>query len=259
MLRWLLNARGKRPAQNRASHMVALQPYGPLRGPMYVVGDVHGCFALYHQLEANLLRDAAILGDSATIVLLGDVVDRGPSTANLLDHLVAPTAPGVTRICLRGNHEEMMLDFLDAPSIDSPWLQCGGYETLMSYGLALDLNSHISPRRLEQMLQAHIPQVHRDFLRQLPFGLHTGDYALVHAAIDPKAPLHRQPRQTVLWGDAARAGVEGLTIVHGHIIVSEVILGADRIALDTGAYKSGILSATRLHPDMPPAILQCQL
>lgn len=256
MLRWLSKVRGKPTAAARGAQTVAILEHGPFNGPIYVVGDVHGCFALYRALEKAILKDAGTLGENPTIILLGDVVDRGPDTAGLLDHLIAPTAPGVTRICLRGNHEDMMLQFLSAPTINSPWLEFGGFETLMSYGLALDLDTSPSSRRLMQMLQAHIPQAHCDFLEQLPFGLHAGRYALVHAAIDPAAPLDCQPRQTVLWGDPEGLSVDGLTIVHGHIIVSEAIVGKDRIALDTGAYQRGTLTAARLHPHLPPIILQ---
>lgn len=255
MLRWLSKVRSKPSAASRGAQTVAFEDHGSLKGPLYVVGDAHGCIALYRALEQRILQDAAALGEAPTIVLLGDVVDRGPDTAGLLDHLIAPPAPGVTRICLRGNHEEMMLQFMSAPSTNSPWLTFGGFETLMSYGLALDLDASLSTRRLLQMLQAHIPQAHCDFLMQLPFGLYVDGYALVHAAIDPTASLACQPRQTVLWGDSEGISVDGLTVVHGHTIISEPIVSKNRIALDTGAYHSGTLTAVRLHPHLPTTIL----
>ncbi|SDW15154.1 metallophosphoesterase [Roseicitreum antarcticum] len=257
MLRWLSKALGGAATPKPDGQTVSFLEHGPLTGPVYVVGDVHGCHALYRRLEAQILRDANTLTGSPGIVLLGDVVDRGPETADMLDLLTDRPPTGATRLCLRGNHEDMMLNFLNNPTMTSSWLDFGGFETLMSYGLALDMETAPSPRRLQQMLQAHIPQAHRDFLEHLPYGMQVGPYALVHAAIDVAAPLDRQPRQTVLWGDPVDAGPHDVTVIHGHTIVPQPIIEEGRIALDTGAYDTGVLTAVRLHPDMPPKILQC--
>lgn len=257
MLRWLSRVFGGPAVHKPDGQTVSFIEHGPLTGPMYVVGDVHGCHTLYRRLESQILRDAESLRVSPTIVLLGDVVDRGPASADMLDLLTETPHADLTRLCLRGNHEDMMLNFLNNPGMGSSWLDFGGFETLMSYGLALDMDAGVSPRRLQQMLQAHIPQAHRDYLQQMPFGLHVGRYALVHAAIDRGAPLDRQPRHTVLWGSPEDATGDGLTVVHGHTIVAQPSFEEGRIALDTGAYDSGMLCAVRLHPTLPPEILQC--
>ncbi|MDZ4134771.1 MAG: metallophosphoesterase [Paracoccaceae bacterium] len=230
---------------------------GPLVGPVYVVGDIHGCNALYQQMETRIAADARSFDTAALIVLLGDMIDNGPDSAGLVDHLTAPAPAGLNRLCLRGNHEDMMLDFLRHPRMTHPWLRVGGYETLMSYGLRLKLDAALPSRRLRHLLLAHIPQAHRAFLEQLPLGVLYDGYALVHAAIDPRRPLARQPRETLLWGGPVTAALPGLTVVHGHTIVTQVAVNAPCIGVDTGAHKTGRLSAVRLLPGgAPPALLE---
>ena len=118
-------------------------------GPVYAVGDAHGCLSLYRQLEAQILRDAAALPGTPTVVLLGDIVDKGPDTAALLDFLLRPAPPPLRRLCLRGNHESMMLAYLEKPAKNAQWLGFGGVETLLSYGLALDADALQTNARAE--------------------------------------------------------------------------------------------------------------
>jgi serine/threonine protein phosphatase 1 len=234
---------------------------------IYAVGDVHGCRALYQRLEAMILQDAAtqFISGPVLIVLLGDIVDRGPDSAGVIDDLQQPAPQGVQRLVLRGNHEEMMLRFLTDPGPNRDWLVFGGNETLASYGVMSDLENgfDLSPTRSAAMLETTIPAPHRAFLASLPYGLHVGEYFLCHAGIDPARPLSEQTPHDLIWGppdriDAASPAQNLPIIVHGHVIVPEVHLRPRRINVDTGAYISGKLSAVRLRPDEPPFVLSVQ-
>jgi serine/threonine protein phosphatase 1 len=212
---------------------VALERRDTANMVVYAVGDVHGCLDLYKRLEQSIVEDARALGQPACIILLGDVIDRGPASADMVDHLLSAPPRGLERLCLRGNHEDMMLRFLAKPSGKASWLDYGGYETLMSYGMRPpgDEGFNISSRQLELMINTFIPQAHRDFFASLPYGVIFGDYALVHAALDRSAPSDAQP------------------------IVEKVVFTPRRIAIDTGAYVTGRLTAVRLMAGAAPVFL----
>jgi len=237
---------------------VALERRDGAGGPVYAVGDVHGCAALYRRLEDRIFADAREIGKPPLIVLLGDIVDRGLESATMIDHLLARPPAGVERMCLRGNHEDMMLRFLEKPSGGATWLDFGGYETLMSYGMRPpgDQGFNLPERQLRLMLDTCIPPAHRAFLQALPYGLMVGNHALVHAGFDHAAPADAQQKQVLLW--AAPRDIEGaaVTVVHGHTIVENVVFTEGRIAVDTGAYVTGRLSAVRLMPGQPPAVVE---
>ncbi len=246
------------PANLLADDLVALLPLDPKGRPVYAVGDLHGCADLYRRLEKKIMDDAALFGGEAVVVLLGDVVDRGPQTALLLDHLTDAAPAGMTRHCILGNHEDMMIAFLKNPKSGRSWLDFGGFETLLSYGLQIGTTelAELSERRLLQMLQAHIPQTHRDFLERLAYGFTFDRYVLVHAAATTDAPMSKQPRETLLRGRRAAHPNAGLTVVHGHSIVDAPVVSTDQIAIDTGAYLSGVLSAVRLLSGGAPLVIQ---
>jgi len=224
---------------------------------VYAVGDVHGCATLYRRLEQRIIADALALGKPPCIVLLGDVIDRGHESADMIDHLLAPPPRGVERHCVLGNHEDMMLRFLQKPSGTASWLDFGGYETLMSYGMRppADDGFNLPDRQLGLMLDTFIPMTHRDFLGSLPLGFVFGNHALVHAAFDHGAAPDAQPRDVLLWGAPQDIEEAPFTVVHGHTIVEKVVFTPTRIAVDTGAYATGQLSAVRLLADAPPIVI----
>ncbi|CUX81964.1 MAG: serine/threonine protein phosphatase PphA [Roseibaca calidilacus] len=226
-------------------------------GPVYAVGDAHGCLSLYRQLEAQILRDAAALPGTPTVVLLGDIVDKGPDTAALLDFLLRPAPPPLRRLCLRGNHESMMLAYLEKPAKNAQWLGFGGVETLLSYGLALDADAlqQMPERKLRQILTAHIPDTHLGFLHRTLPGLQVGQYLLAHAGADANAPLTAQPWGALLWGRAGLVAPDDLTLVYGHYVTAQPEFGPRAIGIDTGAYATGRLTCLRLTLDQPPAIM----
>lgn len=255
LLRDLLGRfRGRRAAG------MPLLPLDPTQGPVYAVGDVHGCRQLLRGLEALIQLDAAQFSGRPRIVLLGDMVDRGPDTAGLLDDLMRPLT-WATRLAIRGNHEEMMLAFLDNPARNASWLDQGGYETLRSYGLALDPTTPLAlpRRRLQQTLAAHLPEQHLAWLRALPAGYvlvgGAQTWVLAHAGFDPGRSLSDQPPGALVWGGPSPKLEGTICLVHGHVLQTKVGIAGNCIGIDTGAYKTGILTALRLFNGSAPLVL----
>ena len=223
--------------------------------PVYAVGDIHGCADL---LEEMLHRLAAHIVDSdsgdARIVFLGDHIDRGPESAAVLERLadLATSEPDHV-VCLRGNHEQMLLDFLDDASAGPRWLKNGGRETLMSFGLP-PLSHDAVRETLEDVRVAFrqaLPDGMEDWLRGLPLTMRSGDLWAVHAGADPSRGMEAQVPQNLIWGHAdfaRRPHRDGIWIVHGHTVVSRPRAEGGRISVDTGAYRSGQLSAAAILP-----------
>lgn len=214
---------------------------------IYAIGDIHGCLAELKRLEARIVEDALNRGGEKWVIYLGDYVDRGPSSAAVIDHLLAPPPPGFQRICLAGNHEEMFLEFVAGGSRNMAWLGAGGEETLASYGVYL---AGHKPSELPMQVRSCVPDEHIDFLRSLPSMVQIGRYCFVHAGIDPKVSLRDQQEKTLLWSRPHQFEWPeqdmGLTVVHGHTPVSQVELSLNRINVDIGAYIGGILAAVRI-------------
>ncbi|QPH55838.1 metallophosphoesterase family protein [Pontivivens ytuae] len=234
-------------------------PYEDLGpGPVYAIGDVHGHVGLLRALEQKIHEDMTARGEeTARIVLIGDLVDRGADSSAVLDHVLTPQS-WMMRTCLTGNHEAMFVRFLANPSSRDGWLSVGGMETLASYGIythALDG----PPHRLRAAVETLIPDAHRAFLKAMPLGATTPGYLFVHAGIDPAVPVERQDRETLLWirdGFLDHDGPLSRVVVHGHTPAAEPELRANRIGIDTGAGYGGPLTAVRVEEGMPPAILQ---
>ena len=246
--------------RGRATAGVPLLQLNSSDGPVYAVGDLHGCRALLRGLEALIQTDAAQFAGRPRIVLLGDMADRGPDTAGLIDDILCPL-PWAERLAIRGNHEEMMLAFLEDPARNASWLNQGGYETLRSYGLALDPSTPLAMprRRLQQMLAAYLPEQHLAWLRELPAGfvLRSGDrdWVLAHAGFDPDRSFADQPAATLVWGGSRPAPEGRIRLVHGHLLKTKVDLSSIGIGIDTGAYKTGTLTALRLVDGTDPSLL----
>lgn len=213
-----------------------------------VVGDIHGCAALLDALMERI-DDAA----PARLVFVGDYVDRGEDSAGVLDRLHALACSDSARaVFLKGNHEDMMLRFLDDPGAKAAgWLRNGGLQTLASFGIGgLGANpgeaSAIKAR--DALARALGPEL-LAWLRELPLSFVSGNVAVVHAAANPLKSIEAQSEQALLWGhpDFARTPrSDGVWVVHGHTIVDEVQPEDGRIGVDTGAYATGRLSASLL-------------
>lgn len=218
---------------------------------VYAVGDVHGCLDELLALERVIMRDAEGLPGRKLIVMLGDYVDRGPASAQVLDHLAAPPPPGFERICLSGNHEMVMLDYLEGRTGLAGWLAMGAEPTLLSYGIDHERLGAVyrSDRRIDDVVRAAIPAAHLAFLRSLPVMVETADFLFVHAGIRPGRPLERQADRDLVFireDFYTAAHLLSRYVVHGHTPVRKAGREGMRVNLDTGAYFSGRLTALRL-------------
>lgn len=213
----------------------------------YAIGDVHGRRDL---LEELLLRiDAERARDprpSEHLILLGDLIDRGPESRGVLDLLLERQAadPGLT--ILGGNHEAMLVAMLDGDLRDlESWLHFGGEECAVSYGLD-PIALLADPQAAPAMLRAAIPPAHAALLRALPDSLRLGDVLFVHAGIRPGVALAAQDPRDLRWirTPFLRSTADhGALIVHGHTVVGEPEVHPNRIAVDTGASATGRLTA----------------
>lgn len=213
---------------------------------IYAIGDVHGCCDLLLTLKQAIIADAQQVSGTKLLIFLGDYVDRGPQSAAVLDLLMSQSIPNIQCICLAGNHEDVMLDFISTPYRNHPWLKHGGLETLHSYGIYELPNSR---RKLKTLLDHHIPEEHITFLKSLPSLCSFRNYCFVHAGIEDGVPLREQKDAILLWTRTTAligASKNAFTIVHGHTPVETVYISNSHINVDTGAYQSGVLSAIKI-------------
>lgn len=220
---------------------------------IYAIGDIHGRMDLLEGMLKALEIDAEGFDPqlNVVLVLLGDYIDRGPESWTVIDVLVRLRARGhFTFAALRGNHEQAFLDFLEDPLKGAGWLEHGGLSTLASYGIAPRLLT--GPRQLlalrDALLDA-VPQVHLEFLENLPLTVTYGDYFFCHAGVRPGVGLQDQKARDLLWIREAFIQDDSYfdkVIVHGHTIEPVPVFGMRRIGLDSGAYTSGVLTAARL-------------
>ncbi|MBY0432260.1 MAG: serine/threonine protein phosphatase [Rhodospirillales bacterium] len=233
----------------------ATGPHLPSGIVIYAVGDIHGEARLLASMLRHIEADAQPALDAGLkcrLVFLGDYIDRGPDSRGVIELLLAMPPSGFSLTCLMGNHEAALLAFLKDPAAGPPWLSFGGVETLLSYGLpdgARGIRDPACLRALRDALAERLPEAHRDFLAGLPPFLEQGDYAFVHAGVVPGRPLNRQRADDLMWirePFLSSPDWHGHMIVHGHSIVKTPQFHWNRIAVDTGAYASGVLSGVVL-------------
>jgi serine/threonine protein phosphatase 1 len=225
---------------------------------IYAIGDVHGCLAQLQDLTAQIVADAADIAGEKWIVMLGDYIDRGPDSAGVIEVLLAPAPAGFRRICLTGNHETLMLEFIDSPSPTASWLRWGGLETLGSYGIAGNRMAELSRSAMIAVLTSHVPDEHLRFLRELPVSLSLPGVIFVHAGLRPGVPLEQQRLEDLLWirePFLSAPGEPGQLVVHGHTPGLEPEITQGRIGIDTGAFQGGPLTAVRLQQGRDPIFL----
>jgi serine/threonine protein phosphatase 1 len=229
--RLFASLRSKQTSQTRFAPLAPNEPF-------YAVGDVHGCSALLAGLLAKF--DPAL-----PVVMVGDYVDRGDDSRGVLTMLM--DRPGTT--CLRGNHEQMLIDYLARPEeAGARFLRNGGLQTLASFGIG-GVQPTSEPALLAdkaEALRAAMGQPMIDWLDRLPCQFSSGNVAVVHAGADPAVPMDLQAPRNLMWGHRdfpSKDRSDGLWIIHGHTIVPSVDIEPGRIAIDTGAYATGRLSA----------------
>ncbi|KPQ27477.1 MAG: Calcineurin-like phosphoesterase [Porphyrobacter sp. HL-46] len=226
----------------------------------YAIGDIHGRLDLFEAMIAAIEEDDRTAASADTrIVLLGDLVDRGPDSAGVIARARSWQQNRKVRI-LAGNHEEMFLAAFEKPEALRHFLKHGGRETLISYGLSKKQLATLPLEEIFERLPALVPQAERDYIAAFEPMVRAGDYVFVHAGIDPARPLAEQKRSDLLWirdRFLNHAGPLEKVVVHGHTIFDRVMDCGNRIGIDTGAFRSGVLTALVLESDQRRIIQAC--
>lgn len=221
-------------------------PAIPAGQRVYAVGDVHGRLDLFEAMIAAIEQDDAAAGSArTTVVLLGDLVDRGPDSAGVVARARKWQQQRKLRI-LCGNHEEMFLASFDNREVLRHFLQFGGRETLASYGIKANPRKKKEFDELQAQMRKRVPEEDLTFLRSFEDLVVIGGYAFVHAGIVPEVAVEKQSREDLRWirePFLSFAEPHSHVVVHGHTVYREVEMRANRIGIDTGAFNSGRLTA----------------
>ncbi len=231
-------------AQPAAPH-----PEIPAGTRVYAVGDIHGRSDLFAQVIVAIEEDDSRRGPAeTTVVLLGDLVDRGPDSAGVIA-LARDWAQRRRVRMIAGNHEEMFLAAFHKRDTLRHFLRYGGKETVFSYPVDREAWTAASLEEAQEMMARVVPQADRDFLAGFEDMVRIGDYLFVHAGIDPTAPLDEQRTGDLRWirePFLSHPGDHGAVVVHGHTISEDPQVRPNRIGIDTGAYHSGRLTVLGL-------------
>lgn len=221
-------------------------PSVPAGTRYYAIGDVHGRRDLFDALVAAIeVDDERAQPAQTTIVLLGDLVDRGPDSAGVVESAIA-LADRRAVVLLVGNHEEMFLDSFSDTGVLRHFLRHGGRETVLSYGMPRDRYDDATLEGLQQLMAEFIPPAHRAFLAAGADQLVAGDYIFVHAGIAPGVPLAEQQPHHLRWirePFLEHGAPHERFVIHGHTITDEIDVRSNRFGIDTGAYRTGRLTA----------------
>jgi len=214
----------------------------------YVVGDIHGRLDLLEDLLAKIHAELQHHPARKTLlVFVGDLIDRGPNSAQVLERLRTYRRQGIQTVFLLGNHEEVLLRIVGGESgLIAKWRWFGGSECLKSYGVDPAQFARLSEVDALAAVRAAIPREHVEFLETFADSCRFGDYLFVHAVIRPGVQLELQTQSDLRWirepflfDDSDH----GFVVVHGHTITEEAEDLPNRIGIDTGAYRTGILTA----------------
>ena len=235
--------------QRPSRYLPPLAASTPAGTRIYAVGDIHGRADLLREILERLDDDLSRRPITYSVeIFLGDYVDRGPDSREVID-LLAARMVQTRAICLRGNHEELMERFLCDPSALAPWLKLGGRQTLISYGVSSHPAEAANSAAVHRRFRDAFPETHQLFLRCLKPWICCGDYLFVHAGIRPAVPLAQQTMDDLLW---IREGFLNFPmqhakyVVHGHTPVAHPDVRSNRTNIDTGAWRSGTLTCAIL-------------
>ncbi len=214
---------------------------------MYAIGDIHGRLDLLEKLHERIREDAAhARAPRNLIIYLGDYIDRGLESRGVLDILAGQPLGDFECVHLKGNHEAMLLDFLEDSSVGPKWMPIGGNATLLSYGVDMQGGGGRPDFGLiQEDLLKKLPPEHLTFLQTLSIRHVEGDYYFVHAGVRPGRPLADQEERDLIWiREPFLSSTEwhGKMVVHGHSIEWEPQVCENRIGIDTAAYASGRLT-----------------
>ena len=225
---------------------------------VYAIGDVHGCLHLLVDLLQRIETDTSARERIDThLVILGDFIDRGGQSADVCTLLHSLKDSGKFH-CIKGNHEQAMVDVYEGsvPSLRF-WLQYGGGDTLLSFGVdeALIERARVQEEAENQLIrevQQRVPAEIIAWMAELPTQIHVGDYLFVHAGIRPKVPLSMQSEFDLMWIREPFLSSKvrhPRLVVHGHSERDEPELLPNRFGIDTGAYRTGVLTAVGIEND----------
>lgn len=228
-------------------------PPAPQGLVIYFVGDLHGRLDLLLGVQARIDRDKRKFpDDEVTEVYVGDYIDRGPDSAAVVSALIERAKGARTRF-LRGNHEQLMLDFIDGHDVLEEWKAVGGSATLLSYRVPSELLKHgVAYDLVRRAVSKKMPKEHRLFFEATGSYVCIGPYLAVHAGVRPGISLEQQTAKDLLTirGDFLSCVDDfGHIIIHGHTPVQEPDLRRNRINIDTGAFATNRLSCIRLGAD----------
>ena len=223
-------------------------PSGARGWRAYGVGDIHGRLDLLDRLLDKIHADIDRRKARKVLLLfVGDLIDRGPNSAQVIERLRTYKRSGVRTVFLLGNHEEVLVRILrgDAELI-AKWTSFGGAECLTSYGIDPDRIARMRDDDALAAIRAAIPREHVKFIEGFDDSCRFGDYLFVHAGIRPGVDFDQQLQSDLRWirepflfDDTDH----GFVVVHGHTIRPEVEIRPNRIGIDTGAYRTGVLTA----------------
>ncbi|MFL6736624.1 MAG: metallophosphoesterase [Sphingomonas sp.] len=223
-------------------------PVGARGWRAYAVGDIHGRLDLLDELLEKIHEDIARRKSrKVLLVFVGDLIDRGPNSAQVIERLRTYDHPGVQTVFLLGNHEEVLLRILagDADLI-TKWRWFGGSECLASYGVDASILTGLSDEEALEVVRSAVPKEHVEFLESFDDSCRFGDYLFVHAGIRPGIEIDQQRQSDLRWIREPFLFDEtdhGFVVVHGHTIRPEVEIRSNRIGIDTGAFQTGVLTA----------------
>jgi serine/threonine protein phosphatase 1 len=221
----------------------------PVGVRIYAIGDIHGRLDLFAALASAIdADDGARPAADTTVILLGDLVDRGPESAGVIDHAMRWARERRVRL-IAGNHEEMFLDALENAETLRHFIRIGGRETILSYGITPARFQLSTIGELGEMLRAAVPAEHVRYLAAGEDMIRIGGYLFAHAGLKPGVGIEAQRKGDLRWirePFLSSAANHGAVVVHGHTIVDEPDFRPNRIGIDTGAFASGRLTALRL-------------
>lgn len=226
-----------------------VMPRGPADTRCYAIGDVHGCLDQLVSLVRLIARD----NDSRRpvrnvhLIMMGDLIDRGPDSRGVIDFLRARPLPNFRFSFVLGNHEELVLRIIDGEDgLTSNWLEFGGMEFAHSYGVEPARFFNQPADVQADLVRRAVPASHVAFLRECTDSVRLGDYLFVHAGIRPSVPIGEQVAADMHWirqGFLESEVNHGVVVVHGHTITAEPDEHYNRIGIDTGVYRTGRLTA----------------
>jgi serine/threonine protein phosphatase 1 len=203
---------------------------------IFAIGDIHGCF---DQLQ-TLIKCIAIDRQYDTLVFIGDYIDRGSSSREVVDYVIRLCDEFKNVVCLLGNHEQMLLRYLEGNN-EEMYLCNGGIATLLSY--------RISRHDAREDRKGKIPENHLAFFQSLLPYYETDDYIFVHAGLTPGVPLNKQTVQDLLWvrQEFIFSNYDfGKPVIYGHSPLNYPVIMPNKIGIDTGAVYGGKLTCVEL-------------